>query len=312
MGWGSRLLEFAEKANSFNLQVDGRDFQGRDLDGVALLQVPSVMCGALDSSSCQPERLHVILLVCVLCLGLVFVSCLLAFLRDDREDHITPLSPQFIVKCESLGFRMPADPSRETSFDVTGLSGEVLCRVFVDWPDTEGLNGVTATLRVQSLLDMTVATIVARSVAVVGQSLALCRAGCEIFGFVEVDDAENLYTTRHRTGLPLLTLRDDPESTDLELHNSAGIPVSTLRREGDQCVGQVYEEVDFGLVLCTLLASRVHQWLQHKPPVSQWDPLSKAAHRVESGLAGFDTGRGTVEDVPAHPTSADDHTPLEA
>lgn len=307
MGWGSRLLEFADGAKSFNLQVEGRESQGRNLDFASLLQV----CGELGSSACQQESLHIALLVSVLCSGLVFVCCLLAVLRDDREDYITPLSPQFVVKRQTLGFKMPADPSDKQSFDVTGLNDEVLCRVFIDWPDigNQGLNGVTATLRVQSLLDMTIATVVARSVAVVGQSLALCRAGCEIFGFVEVDDTENLFTTRHRTGLPLIKLRHDPESSDLELHNSIGMQVSTLRCDGAHCVGHVCAEVDFGLVLCTVLASRVHHWLQERRPVAPWNPLGKSAYSLESGLPAFDTARGTIEDVPTTATSADDRNP---
>merc|ERR1719240_1531353 len=93
---------------------------------------------------------------------------------------------------------------------VEGDQGNVLCKVLMEWPDPfrHSGSGIAATARILSPFEGTYATVVARTPAVAGQSIALCRSGCEIFGFVD-PDGEGRFNIRHRTGVHMLTLTGD-------------------------------------------------------------------------------------------------------
>lgn len=226
-----------------------------------MLQDGSKLCdGTLD---CRLESIHLMMLLCSLCVGIVAVVCAFTFIREDKEEQITPLCPQLVVRNTDLKFQIPLDGQGGT-FDVTCVDEpqDLICKVAMDWTDPfkTGTSGVAATVRLQNAMDFTVATVVARNVAVVGQSLALCRAGCEIFGFVE-PDGDHRYLVRHRTGVHLLTLIGDFETGNIDGLNPVGAKVCTVHRVGGATQGRVLQHVDAGLVIASLLATRVHRLL---------------------------------------------------
>ncbi|CAE8593218.1 unnamed protein product [Polarella glacialis] len=165
-----------------------------------------------------------------------------------------------------MTFLMPADAQAD-SMIVQDAKGGILVKVSMDWPDPfrPGTCGIAATVRMQSCADVTLATVVARNVATVGQGLALCRAGCDSFGFVE-PDGPRLYHVRHRTGVHLMTLCGDFGSTpegfvDIEGTNPVGAKVCSLKKLDDGCHCWVLQHFDAGLVICSLLAIQVHRRL---------------------------------------------------
>mmetsp|Transcript_56071 Transcript_56071/g.133553 ORF Transcript_56071/g.133553 Transcript_56071/m.133553 type:complete len:373 (-) Transcript_56071:86-1204(-) len=230
------------------------------------------------SVACDLENTHVLLMLLVLVFGIVVVVCTFNFLREDKEEMITPLSPQLVVREAESTFRMPFEPldaGVAVEFEVWDSTRSVLCKVSMDWPDPfkPGAAGVAATVRVQNSLDVTLATVVARSVAVMGQGIALCKTGCEIFGFVDVE-TENKYQVRHRSGVQLLTLIGDFEQCNVEGFNPAGTKVCRIHRvtpeeakaagedyDGPVIHGRVQQHVDAGLVISSFLATQVHRRL---------------------------------------------------
>lgn len=158
---------------------------------------------------------------------------------------------------------------------------------------------------------MTLATIVARNVAVLGQGLALCRTGCEIFGFVEPEG--NKYIVRHRTGVHLLTLIGsfgadtslDPmhqqDVWDIEGFNPVGSKVCSMKKVGDECVGKVTQHVDAGLVLCAIMATYVHRRLSQ--------PWSATTGRIAHPMASVGTG-APQEIASTSPDAQDSSDPL--
>jgi len=218
------------------------------------------------TKGCQTDNMQILACILALSTTLIIVLCVFAFLREDKEENITPLCPQLIVKDQDLHFRMPSFNSLDTSsndfIDILDADSEILCRVVLDWPDASrpGHTGVAATVRIQNQQNLTLATVVARNVAVAGQGLALCRAGCEIFGFVE-PDGENLYSVRHRTGVELLTFTGDFLNWDVEVCNPVGLKVCHFRELGAISAGHILQHVDAGLVICGLMAAHVHTQL---------------------------------------------------
>lgn len=243
---------------------------------LGLLETASRTCGPQDPT-CQGESAKVLVLFISLCATITLVICAFSFFREDKEEQITPLCPQLVVKDTELKFTLPALPlfaqaENTTNLDVSDNKNNNVCKIAMDWPDPfrGSPHGVAATVRLHKS-DMTLATIVARNVAVMGQGLALCRTGCEIFGFVEPEG--NKYIVRHRTGVHLLTLIGSfgPENSqeaaaeqdiwDIEGFNPVGSKVCSMKKVGDECVGKVAQHVDAGLVLCAIMATYVHRKL---------------------------------------------------
>lgn len=233
--------------------VDGRAYSRECEESLLqLLAGPSTPCGV--------EKLHAVVLFGGLCLTLVVMLCAFAFFREDKEEQITPLCPQLVVRDSDLAFKMPFDEQVE-QMKVTNLKSEVIGKVVLDWPDLfrPGSCGVAATARLQNTNDCTLATVVARNVS--GPGIALCRAGCEIFGFVEAEDRCR-YNVRHRTGVHLLTLTGDFDKVDVEGINPVGSKVCWFKKVGLECRGRVLQHVDAGLVICSLMAVHLHRRLQ--------------------------------------------------
>lgn len=246
-------------------------------------------CEVLESPSCQRQAFHVLLLLVLLSASVIAVICAFAFFREDKEEEITPLCPQLVVKEPEMTFRFPLDEPGVDKFEVVEhVSEKCVFKVAMDWPDPfrPGASGVAATVRLQNSMDCTLATVVARNVAVVGQGLALCRSGCEIFGFVEPDGPKK-YQVRHRTGVHLLTLLGDFSYTNVVGINPVNAKVCWFINTGHACTGKVLQHVDAGLVICALLATRVHRRLTLSllppslpsplPPGTSWPPQPSSA-----------------------------------
>lgn len=248
-----------------------------NMRGAWLLQEANQICDPQLDPHCGSERTKVLILLISLSVTIIIVGCMFNFFREDREEQLTPLCPQMIVQKEDLKFRFPKLPLSTQaasggdahSLDVLDSEGKVYCKISMDWPDPfrGSPHGVAATVRLTQK-ENTLATIVARNVAVMGQGLALCRTGCEIFGFVEPAEG-NRYYVRHRTGVHLLTLiggglPGNADDWDIEGYNPAGSKVCVLKKnpdDGNECVGKVLQHVDAGLVLCALMAIYVHRRL---------------------------------------------------
>lgn len=251
--------------------------------GAWLLQETAHLCEG--DADCRTETFHVLALLSSLCVAIVGVVCAFTFIREDKEEQITPLCPQLVVRNSDLKFKMPHDTTGG-AFDVKGTADpqETICSVSVDWTDPlrGGTGGVAATVRLKNTMDFTIATIVARNIAVVGQSLALCRAGCEIFGFVE-PDGDHRYHVRHRTGVHLLTLIGDFASCQIDGLNPVGAKVCTIQRINDEVHCRVLQHVDAGLVMCSLLATHVHRRLAPRPAVAAVAPAPPAPASTGQG-----------------------------
>lgn len=229
--------------------------------GAWLLHTGSEACGP-DPFSCRTETVHAILLLVALCTSIVMIICAFVFFREDKEEQINPLCPQLVVKDLELNFELTLDSRTDSTVVLDLGSNQPICKVVMDYPDPfrPGASGVAGTVRLQNSLDLTLATVVARNVAIVGHGLALCRSGCEIFGFVEPEGPRR-YSVRHRTGVHLLTLIGDFAAMDVEGINPVGSKVCWFKKVGDQVRGRALQHVDAGLVICGLLATHVHRRL---------------------------------------------------
>lgn len=239
--------------------------------------------------------MHALFLLIGICTSILLIVIAFMFFREDKEEQITPLCPQMVVKDIHISFKLPMTSSADTSLIVTNLEDEAICKVAMDWPDPfrPGASGVAATVRLQSNQDNTLATVVARSVAVVGQGLALCRAGCEIFGFVE-PDGPTRYNVRHRTGVHLLTLVGDfGDFGNVEGINPVGSKVCWIKADGAEYNGKVLQHVDAGLVMCAFFATHVHRKL-----VASAQAVPKALVSPPGGSSGKSTPRTLVKAAP--------------
>lgn len=217
----------------------------------------------VNAMLCKSENTEALLLLIILCTAITSIMCAFAFFREDKEEQITPLCPQLLVAEPELRFHLPLGGQAD-SMVVTDDNGRTRCKVVIDWPDPfrPGTSGVAATVRLQNEMGDLLATVVARNVAMQGQGLALCRSGCEIFGFVEPEMQPNRrYHVRHRTGVHLLTLIGDFASMDIEGINPVGSKVCSLTKLGFECSGKIIQHIDAGLVLCSILATYVHRRL---------------------------------------------------
>jgi len=261
----------ADASSSSSSSFDAHAKVPWNMRGAWLLAEVSHACDPAQDAACTIETAKVLVLLITLCTVIAFVVCAFHFFREDKEEQITPLCPQLVVKETELKFTIPEFPfhtDTETfhNMDVLDETGKDFCKLSLDWPDPfrGSAHGVAATVRLHKS-DMTLATIVARNVAVMGQGIALCRTGCEIFGFVEPEG--NRYLVRHRTGVHLLTLIGSfgngsaDDSWDIEGVNYVGSKVFSMKKSGGTCKGKVTQHVDAGLVLCAIMATYVHRRL---------------------------------------------------
>lgn len=214
--------------------------------------------------ACHGESLQVMLVLIFLTTSIVTIMCALNSFREDKEEQITPLCPQMVVKESELAFTMALGSQVEETMDITDQEGKTRCKVLVDYPDPfrPGTSGVAATVRLVNEFGDILGTVVARNVAMQGQGLALCRGSHEIFGFVEPEGhPPKRYHVRHRTGVHMLTLTGDFGEMDIGVFNPARVMVGSVKKVGDECHGRILQHVDSGLVLCSLLATYIHRRL---------------------------------------------------
>eukprot|EP00928_Gymnodinium_smaydae_P078354 TRINITY_DN6222_c1_g2_i2.p1 TRINITY_DN6222_c1_g2~~TRINITY_DN6222_c1_g2_i2.p1 ORF type:complete len:415 (-),score=80.30 TRINITY_DN6222_c1_g2_i2:896-2140(-) len=260
------------------------------------------------SAECTVENFHIIALVTTLVVGIFLVLCFYLHLRDDKEEQIKPLVPELIVRGSSplrLKFALESAFAGDGEVAITDAFGHLLCKVVTDWPDTvnPGFSGVAATVRLKNAYDHTLVTVVLRSVHVQGQGICIFRAGCDIFGFAEPMCDGQQYRVRHRSGLKILGLFGDLASGDQEVEFCSPLAnkVATIRREGNECVGEVAPNVDAGLVLSCFFATLTNRQLIDKAvaTASPWDfqgdPMLGGATAVED-LSGARVG-SAEEDV---------------
>jgi len=248
-----------------------------NMRGAWLLQEANRACDPILDPNCSSERTKICILLISLFATIFMVACAFNFFREEKEESLTPLCPQLVVKDTELNFRFPQPPPKSeaetgNNFDVIDDSNpaKCVCKISMDWPDPfrGSPHGVAATVRITKA-DMTLATIVARNVAVMGQGLALCRTGCEIFGFVQPAEGKK-YHISHRTGVHLLTLHAGGEfdDWDIEGYNPVGQKVCSLKKVGNECVGKIHQYVDAGLVISAVMAIYVNRRLsQPLPPM---------------------------------------------
>lgn len=266
-------------------ELDQRDMQvSWSMRGAWLVQENARRCFGIAEEPCRTEHVHALLLMITLSVVLVSVMCAFAFFREDKEEQITPLCPQLVVRDGDLDFHMPLDAQpllhgvAETMVVTRRSDDALVCKVALDWPDPFrlGASGVAATVRVSSSKDHNLATVVARNVAMVGQGLALCRAGPEIFGFVEPEGPQRYYV-RHRTGVHLLTLVGEFGSNmDIEGINPVGSRVFWFKKTADGANGSILQHFDAGLVISSILAAYVHRRLTVPVPAAAL-PAAEAA-----------------------------------
>lgn len=268
-----------------------------NMRGAWLLQEAAHVCDPVQDPHCSMESMKVLVLLISLCATITVVICAFSFFREDREEQITPLCPQLVVKDTELKFRLPLGTQAE-HMDVMDNKDppNAVCQISMDWPDPfrGSPHGVAATVRLHKS-DQTLATIVARNVAVLGHGLALCRTGCEIFGFVEPEG--NKYLVRHRTGVLLLVLCGDFDCWDIEGVNPVGSKVCSMKKVGNECVGKVSQHVDAGLVLCALMATHVHRRLTVNVP-PPWSPTSGLTRALAAEAGGQATAAALADVAP--------------
>jgi len=302
--------------NSFDHQQAAQDYArlvkhgakvSWNMRGAWLLQEANQICDPELDPHCGSERTKILILLITLSATIIIVGCMFNFFREDREEQLTPLCPQMIVQKDELKFRFQPPPltvqasaDSPHNLDVLDVEGKVHCKISMDWPDPfrGSPHGVAATVRLTQK-ESTLATIVARNVAVCGQGIALCRTGCEIFGFVEPAEG-NRYFVRHRTGVHLLTLigggfPGNLDDWDIEGYNPAGSKVCILKKNKEdpsECVGKVMQHVDAGLILCALMAIYVHRRLSQpvQAPPRALSPQPGQDDRIVTGGAGAGGG----------------------
>jgi len=290
-----------------------------------------------DVSACRDEAIHAVVLLALLCTTIISILCAFAFFREDKEEQITPLCPQLVVKEDDLKLRLPREDAGEGTL-IKDQAGRVRCKAITDWPDPfrPSASGVAATVRLHNELGDLLATVVARNLAVPGQGLALCKSGCEIFGFIEAEPPlqPKRYIVRHRSGMHLLTLIGDFGAMDVDAINPAGTVVCSYKQVGDEFAARVCQHVDAGLMLCALLAILVHRQLTVVAPcqpvpigrpalaqLSMCDSPASAAREAEgeSPQEGRDphpepapTGDTIVAEQAASAPAVPEDTPAEA
>lgn len=242
-------------ANTSNLRVLAQGLNGASwsLRGAGLLQDGSRPCA---------ESLQFAALLFGLSVMAISIVVAFAFFREDKEESITPLCPQLVIREPMLSFTLGQEA--DNNIRMTDLNkGSAIATVAADCPDSTGLGrpGISATARIQNALGQTLATVVARRNASVGQSLALCRAGCEIFGFVTLEGSGR-YAVRHRTGVLLLWLRGDFATMEVEGINPVGTKVCWFTSKDGVVKGCVQQHVDAGLVICGVLAVLLRRTLE--------------------------------------------------
>lgn len=277
-----------------------------NMRGTSLLQTDASGCN--EYQACYAEQMHLIVLLLVLVSMIASMVVAFAFFREDKEDQINPLTPQFLVRESEFTATMTLDPEAE-SIPIYDKKGDIMAQAGFEWADPfrpSSSCGVTCTVRVRSGFDVTLALIQARNLTLNGQSLALCRAAHDPFAFIEVDG--NKYHVRHRTAQPLLSLvgefcADLEGVIELEGYNQVGYKICSLKKEAgsNACKIWVTQYIDAGLVICSALG--IH--LQHRL-AAQPSPRMAALTQPEAEISLMPRQAESPEISSSEPEPADE------
>lgn len=250
------------------LQAHTFDLARRTRAGMYLLQRAGVLCSMASGGDCRAEEIHAIALLATLTVLVTVLACAFAFLREDKEEMITPLCPSLLVRGPELNITLPKMPTFEIPSEcivVAGSKGDPFCKVVVEWPRQNYGGASVLAARLMTNFDVTLATLDVRDKSAVGQSMALCRGGCDIFGYVTAE-GPHCYTVRHRASIPFLTLMGDfGDNLNVLGTNPVGTEVCWFKWVDGEYKGKIFQHVDAGLVICSLLAARVDQRLRTTP-----------------------------------------------
>lgn len=276
----------------------------------SFLQMDSSGCS--EYQACYAEQMHLIILLMVLISMIASMAVAFAFFRDDKEDMINPLTPQFLVRESEFTATMNIDPQAD-SLLIYDKKGDVMAQVGFEWADPfrpTASCGVACTLRVRSTWDVTLALVQARNLTLAGQSLAICRAAHDPFAFIEVEG--NKYHVRHRTAQPLLSLVGEfsaaPEGTiDLDGYNQVGYKICSIKKDANssECKIWVTQYIDAGLVICSALAVHLQKRLAAQPSPAamqmQSEVQDEAPAEPTSREAEAESGPGVSDPLPESP-----------
>jgi hypothetical protein len=248
-----------------------------------------------NQPECDGEGRLILITTCSLLLLIMSIFTAFFFFREDKEEQVTPLCPQLVVREGSMNFKIALDRTTEKCEIVIAEDpSKCVAKLAMDWPDPfrPCASGIASTARLMNTAGMNMATVVARNCAVSGQALALCRHGCEIFGFIEPDTAMR-YHVKHRTGVHLLTLVGDFATWKVDGVNPAGAVVFQTRMEDGCIIGKVHQNVDAGLMICCVVAATVHRILQQPASTDSINSLCDApiadVQKVEDTSASVQT-----------------------
>lgn len=215
--------------------------------------------GCDDPLKCNSEALTVVLVFGFLVLSICVSAFAFASIREDKEEHITPLCPQLVVQNGELKLSLNLDnPVGLVNIVDAERPKEMLCRLLMEWnASNTGRHGIAAQVRLQNPQGATLATAVARNISVSGEALALCRSGCEIFGFVE-PRPDGSYRVRHRTNVHLMTLTGDFDDA-VDVVSPAGPKIGGIKVLAGGHEVSIAQHVDGGLLISSYLAAFVHR-----------------------------------------------------
>jgi len=186
-----------------HLQSESSSWISGRSDGVT----EASLCSIFDvSDECRSEYRAICAVFLLLSTLLALVSYLLCVARDELDIHITPLTPQLIVKSAEMQITIPWDEASPVC-EIRDQHGELLCRVFSEFPNYQ-TSSTQVSLRLESASGFDLAVLLALRALPEEQQLALCRVGRETFGFV-VPEWKDRYSVQHRSGTILLTLVGD-------------------------------------------------------------------------------------------------------
>lgn len=214
---------------------------------------------------CEMQTRWVLLpLLTVLTVFIIVAAFLNIFIKEEVDDQITPLCPSLLSSTERVLKWNMMQMETEDTFEVHDEEGSIVCRVSLEWPkfDKDDITvetfDVLAKASLHTSSGIPLAMVVAPRHAFAGDEFRLCRASGEVWGFVE-PEREEKYHVRHRLcDLHLMTLTGSFE-TYVDALNPAKALVCRLQVKDGECHCKVFEAVDAGLVICVLLATRMHR-----------------------------------------------------
>eukprot|EP00927_Polykrikos_kofoidii_P052929 TRINITY_DN469_c0_g1_i1.p1 TRINITY_DN469_c0_g1~~TRINITY_DN469_c0_g1_i1.p1 ORF type:complete len:405 (-),score=45.26 TRINITY_DN469_c0_g1_i1:195-1409(-) len=282
LGWNNSVASVVSAVSSL-LQADSE----ASIEGSAVSARRACHSASVGAPDCNAENRAILALFVSLFFSIVIIMCLWCHLREGKEDAITPLCPQLMVREGVMKFKVALEASEE-GVHVTDIQDNIICRVSTLRPDPlrPGYSGVAATVCLHNDVTGSLATVVARNVSAKGQGLCLCNASNEVFGFVEHDNEGCNYKIRHRSGVTVMALTCDFASgDDIVMTNPVGTKVCVVRHETDSVyAGEVCQHTDAGLMICALFAAFISGQLKATLPLSPWDFAAPRSVYAETGV----------------------------